>query len=210
MHGFVWRRDWSAPLLVPTLALGLALVAVAGCRREEGGVGSSARDLAIARLEVRVDVLQTENRRLADRVSVLERGEGAAGGGSPRSLPDTAAVARPAIDTRCTQTKTGYAMSAAAFDEAIGQAGAATEARVVPNFQDGQATGFKLFSIRPDSLFASCGIRNGDVINTVNGMAINSPDMALTAYAKLKDAERIDLAITRSGEPATIRIDLTR
>ena len=39
----------------------------------------------------------------------------------------------------------------------------AMQARIVPAFKDGQAEGFKLFSIRPDSLYSKIGIVNGDV-----------------------------------------------
>ena len=64
----------------------------------------------------------------------------------------------------------------------------AMQARIVPAFKDGVATGFKLFSIRPDSIYSKIGIQNGDVIRRLNGFDINSPDKALEAYSKLKDA----------------------
>ena len=76
----------------------------------------------------------------------------------------------------------------------------ATKARIVPAFRDGKATGFKIFSIRPDSLYSRIGVQNGDVIQRINGLDINSPEKALEAYARMKDATRIDLEIERRGQ----------
>jgi general secretion pathway protein C len=75
----------------------------------------------------------------------------------------------------------------------------AMQARIVPAFKDGQAQGFKLFSIRPDSLYTKIGIQNGDVIRRINGYDLNSPEKALEIYSKLKEANRIDIQIERNG-----------
>ncbi len=75
----------------------------------------------------------------------------------------------------------------------------AMQARIVPHFKDGQAQGFKLFSIRPDSIYSKIGIQNGDVIKRINGNDINSPEKALEIYSKLRDASRIDIEIERNG-----------
>ncbi len=75
----------------------------------------------------------------------------------------------------------------------------AMKARIVPAFKDGKATGFKLFSIRPNSLYSKIGIQNGDVIKRINGYDLNSPEKALEIYTKLKEATRIDLELERGG-----------
>jgi general secretion pathway protein C len=77
----------------------------------------------------------------------------------------------------------------------------AMQARIVPAFKDGQAQGFKLFSIRPDSIYSKIGIVNGDVIRRINGFDLNSPEKALEIYSKLKEANRIDIEIERNGAP---------
>ena len=84
----------------------------------------------------------------------------------------------------------------------------AMQARIVPAFKDGVATGFKLFSIRPDSIYSKIGIQNGDVIRRINGFEINSPDKALEAYAKLKEASHIEIEIDRNGSPLTKSYDV--
>jgi general secretion pathway protein C len=75
----------------------------------------------------------------------------------------------------------------------------AMQARIVPAFKDGVAQGFKLFSIRPDSIYTKIGIQNGDVIKRINGYDLNSPEKALEIYSKLKEASRIDIEVERNG-----------
>jgi general secretion pathway protein C len=75
----------------------------------------------------------------------------------------------------------------------------AMQARLVPAFKDGAAEGFKLFSIRPDSLYSKIGIQNGDVVTRINGLDMNDPAKALEVYTKLKDAPRIDVDVDRNG-----------
>lgn len=76
----------------------------------------------------------------------------------------------------------------------------ATQARIVPAFKNGVAQGFKLFSIRPGSIYAKIGIQNGDVIKRINGYEINSPDKALEIYQKLQTASRVDVELERRGQ----------
>ncbi|ATB27364.1 type II secretion system protein GspC [Melittangium boletus] len=77
----------------------------------------------------------------------------------------------------------------------------AMQARIVPAFKDGQAQGFKLFSIRPDSIYSKIGVQNGDVIKRINGFDLNSPEKALEVYTKLKEASRIEIDLERNGSP---------
>jgi general secretion pathway protein C len=73
------------------------------------------------------------------------------------------------------------------------------QARIVPSFKNGEANGFKLFAIRPGSLYSKIGIQNGDIIHKINGFSMNSPDKALEVYQKLKSARSIDVELTRRG-----------
>jgi general secretion pathway protein C len=86
----------------------------------------------------------------------------------------------------------------------------AMQARIVPAFKDGVATGFKLFSIRPDSIYAKIGIQNGDVIRRINGFEINSPDKALEAYSKLREANHIEIEVERNGSVVNQNYNITQ
>jgi general secretion pathway protein C len=85
----------------------------------------------------------------------------------------------------------------------------ATEARIVPAFEGGKSVGFKLFSIRPGSLFSKIGLQNGDVIGRINGYEMTSPDKALEVYQKLKDSKRISVDVKRRGKPVTMDYSIT-
>jgi general secretion pathway protein C len=84
----------------------------------------------------------------------------------------------------------------------------AMQARIVPAFRDGVAIGFKLFAIRPGSLYADAGIQNGDVIESINGYDLTSPDKALEMYSLLTHGDRFDIEVERNR--ATIHLLLSR
>jgi general secretion pathway protein C len=86
----------------------------------------------------------------------------------------------------------------------------ATQARIVPAFEGGEAVGFKLFSIRPGSLYSKVGIQNGDVIRRINGYELNSPDKALEVYQKLKDAKEISVDLKRRGKPMSMSYNIVQ
>jgi general secretion pathway protein C len=80
----------------------------------------------------------------------------------------------------------------------------ARQARIVPAVKDGKANGFRLYAIRPGSVFARIGLENGDTIHVINGQEISTPDRALEVYTKLRSASHLTISITRRGEPKTI------
>jgi general secretion pathway protein C len=78
-------------------------------------------------------------------------------------------------------------------------------ARIVPNYQNGRANGFKLFSIRPASLYAVVGLQNGDIVVKINGHAITTPDQALAVYTQLRTASKISVELRRRGRTVVMR-----
>jgi general secretion pathway protein C len=85
----------------------------------------------------------------------------------------------------------------------------AMDARIVPSFKNGVANGFKLFSIRPGSLYSAIGIENGDVIQRINGYEINSPEKALELYQKLRESSNVKLDIEHNGQPLQKEYSIT-
>ena len=65
-----------------------------------------------------------------------------------------------------------------------------------------------MFSIRPASLFAKIGIRNGDVIKEVNGLVLNGVDQAYQAMTKLQGASSISVNIMRGNNPVTLAYEI--
>lgn len=85
----------------------------------------------------------------------------------------------------------------------------AMDARIVPSFKNGTANGFKLFSIRPGSLYSAIGIENGDVIKRINGYEINSPEKALELYTKLRESARVTIEVEHNGQPVQKEYTIT-
>jgi general secretion pathway protein C len=72
-------------------------------------------------------------------------------------------------------------------------------ARIIPELRGGRPAGFRLFAVRPDGPFAKVGLQNGDVILSMNGLEMTSPEKALEVYGKLKSASHLDLGLERNG-----------
>jgi C-terminal processing protease CtpA/Prc len=82
----------------------------------------------------------------------------------------------------------------------------ARSARVVPAVKDGKPDGFKLYAIRPSSLFAKLGFQNGDTLKRINGQDLTSLEKALEVYTKTRTATKFVVDILRRGSPLTITI----
>jgi general secretion pathway protein C len=82
-------------------------------------------------------------------------------------------------------------------------------ARVVPHEENGRVVGVKLYGIRKSSLFGKLGLQNGDMLRTINGFDMGSPDSALEAYAKLRSASNLSLALVRRGNAVTMDYNIS-
>jgi general secretion pathway protein C len=80
----------------------------------------------------------------------------------------------------------------------------ATAARFVPSIKDGKPNGFKLYAIRPQSIFGRIGMQNGDTIKQINGSDMTTPDAALALYTKLRNASHLSVQVERRGETVTL------
>jgi general secretion pathway protein C len=80
----------------------------------------------------------------------------------------------------------------------------ATAARFVPSIKDGKPNGFKLYAIRPNSIFGLIGLQNGDTIKSINSLDMSSPDKALEVYTKLRNASHLSVQVERRGENVTL------
>lgn len=56
-----------------------------------------------------------------------------------------------------------------------GSASVFSDARILPKYVSGKMMGVELSQIKSDSLFEKIGLKNGDVVTSINGMLINDP-----------------------------------
>ena len=82
-----------------------------------------------------------------------------------------------------------------------------TQARAVPNFENGQPAGYKLFQIVPGSIYQKLGIQEGDVICGFDGAPANDPAAAFEKLSNLKNSSHMDLCIKRGGKQQSYSYD---
>lgn len=66
--------------------------------------------------------------------------------------------------------------------------------------------GVRLSGIRSDSLFNMLGLKNGDVLKSINGFELNDPEKALGALSKLRTASKLSIDVERGGQPKAIGV----
>ncbi len=84
----------------------------------------------------------------------------------------------------------------------------AKQARVVPAVRDGETRGFKFYGIRPGSLPKLLGLKNGDLVTSVNGNELTSLDGAMALYSKLRRATHLSVTLERKGQSVNKEIDI--
>ncbi|MCA9566864.1 MAG: PDZ domain-containing protein [Myxococcales bacterium] len=80
--------------------------------------------------------------------------------------------------------------------------------RLVPRAEDGAVTGIRISGIRAGTLVSELGVRNGDVLTTVDGRAVAGPDDLLEALKAARESAEVVLIVERDGRPVTLTYEL--
>jgi general secretion pathway protein C len=70
---------------------------------------------------------------------------------------------------------------------------------VRPEKNGDEVVGLRITKLAPGTPLESLGVRAGDVLASLDGIPLTSPDRLLAAYARLPTAERLRLVIVRDG-----------
>jgi general secretion pathway protein C len=104
---------------------------------------------------------------------------------------------------------TNYSVSRQLLDKVLSaQAELMRAARVIPYEENGRVVGVKVYGIRRAALLGKLGIQNGDVLRTINGFDLSSPDTALEAYTKLRQMDHFSISMVRRGQPRTMEYNV--
>jgi general secretion pathway protein C len=79
--------------------------------------------------------------------------------------------------------------------------------RIVPEQQNGNVIGIRLFGVTPGSLLAAAGFENGDRLENVNGFEVGTPEQMMTAYARLRASDHLTARVNRAGRTINLDID---
>lgn len=83
-----------------------------------------------------------------------------------------------------------------------------TQARCVPNIENGVSSGYKCFQIVPGSIYEKLGIHNGDIICGINGQGMSDPTKLFEMLGELKTANHVEICIKRDGKQANYAYDI--
>jgi len=83
-----------------------------------------------------------------------------------------------------------------------------TQASIKPHFTDGEPDGLAFTGVRAGSIFRKVGLRNGDIVKSIDGQDIKSPEDLISLYNNLKSEDSVSLDIIRRGRERTNNIKL--
>ncbi|HEX3344090.1 MAG TPA: type II secretion system protein GspC [Polyangiaceae bacterium] len=112
--------------------------------------------------------------------------------------PSPAALARGIARTG----PDSFALDRSARDALLDGAGDLMRSVMVrPEKQGDEVVGLRIAALQPGTPLDALGVRSGDVLVSVDGLALTSPDRMLEVYAKVRTEERIRVVVLRDGHP---------
>ena len=83
-----------------------------------------------------------------------------------------------------------------------------TQVRIRPYFRQGKPQGLIVSQIQTDSIFEKLGLMNGDIIASVNGKQMSTPEEAFQLYNSLKSGSQVSIEVTRRGQKKAFTYDI--
>lgn len=106
-------------------------------------------------------------------------------------------------------SENSFVIDQKAIDESLGNPKRImTDARLLPRMVEGQQEGFIIREVRRGGIYESLGLRNGDILLSVNNFKLANPETALQAFTALKGMDKVELDILRSGEKMTLTYEI--
>ncbi|CAN5728948.1 hypothetical protein BH11MYX3_BH11MYX3_32010 [soil metagenome] len=126
------------------------------------------------------------------------------------SAPSLRPVRDPLLDTIRQIDDHHLTVPRATIEQVAGSPTAfAQGARVYPMIRGGRSSGIRVFVVRPTSALYALGLRSGDKLLAVNGVAIDDPTQLQQIYDSVKAAATLRISIERRGTPEVIEIRQT-
>ena len=128
---------------------------------------------------------------------------GPSAGAKPSGVPQSIASKIHKI------SDTQFDIERSVVEEILGnQAELMKSARIVPEKEGDKMVGIRLFGIRGDSLLGALGLENGDRLQAINGFEMTDPQKALEAYARLRTADHLTVAVNRRGKDTNLDFNI--
>lgn len=79
-----------------------------------------------------------------------------------------------------------------------------SQARILPHFENGAADGLAVTGIKAGSIFMRMGLRNGDIVNAINGETVTTPEEIISMYSEMESGSDLSIQVKRGGRERTI------
>lgn len=144
----------------------------------------------------------TLHRVHADRV-ILNRGGVLEALRLPREFDGSTGtgIRRSAAPARQANVQQLITENAANFTEII---------RPQPFMPNGQLKGYRVFPGRNRQQFIALGLRPGDLVTAINGMALNNPAEGMEIFRTLADSSQVAVTIERNGQQQSLTLDASK
>ncbi len=143
----------------------------------------------------------------ADRVILARAGqlevlrlprEGQGTGETSRAIP---ASLRPPEASAEANVQELVAQNAAGFLDVV---------RPQPFMPNGQLKGYRIYPGPNRQQFASLGLRAGDLVTEINGVALNNPAQGMEVFRSLGGASQVTVTVERDGQPQVLSLNMAQ
>lgn len=135
----------------------------------------------------------------AGQLEVLRLPREGQGGGAPSAFSPS--PPRPAGAPAQQNVQELVTQNAAGFLEVV---------RPQPFMPNGQLKGYRIYPGPNRQQFASLGLRAGDLVTEINGIALNNPAQGMEVFRSLGDAPQVTVTVERDGQPQVLSLNMTQ
>jgi len=82
--------------------------------------------------------------------------------------------------------------------------------RPQPFMPNGQLKGYRIYPGPNRQQFTALGLRAGDLVTEINGVALNNPAQGMEAFRSIGDAAQIAVTVERDGQPQVLSLDMSQ
>ncbi|MFQ5634835.1 MAG: type II secretion system protein GspC [Gammaproteobacteria bacterium] len=82
--------------------------------------------------------------------------------------------------------------------------------RPQPFMPNGQLKGYRVFPGRNRQQFIALGLRPGDLVTAINGVALNNPAQGMEIFRSLGESSQINLTVERAGKQQQLNLDASQ
>ena len=78
--------------------------------------------------------------------------------------------------------------------------------RPQPFMPNGQLKGYRVFPGRNRKQFIALGLRPGDLVTEINGVALNNPTQGMEIFRTLSESSQVQVTLERNGQSQTLSL----